>query len=249
MDNIRYQHVDTYRNFENGCKQTRFTFPHGIRWVRKPFPNNEYWTIVPRSFYQNTKWDGPFNACQILDNYTHVSMYDIDHHPYFDEFKCTAREALDVLNLRNMVAIFIKESTEITGLAKFGDFDDIYGPITYIQLRKHGIAGGEMYGIYHDPRGHLASPDMFGNGKWVRVDSYKASRVWNSMYNWVTNKLNFIDEPCPMILNCDDAYKVWLALQMDPSKEISTKDTELFLEKLKTFTNQFLDISDIKSLK
>lgn len=254
MDNIRYQHIDTYANFENGCKQTRFTFPYGICWVRKIFPHNEYWTIVPKKFHKSTEWKGPFNSVQIMGEFVYISMYEIDHHPYFDEFKYTPQEALEILDLPNTVAIYIRNSTEIAGLARFGHFDGINGPITYIQLRKHGPAGGETFGIYTDPEGNLASPDCFGEGKWVRVDPYKADRVWNDMYRWVLNKINFVDAPCPMILNCDDAYKVWVASTRsliegdDPDPDFKP-DAEQYLAKIKIFANQFLDISDIKSLK
>lgn len=212
--NIEYRTIDTYRNFENGIKQTQFTFPDGTQWAFNE-RGNEYWTIVSNEFYEHTKWGGPLERLRVFDKWMVIIMRDIDHHRYFDHHGCSSEEMVGRLHLENRVFAFIKDSSVLGGLLRFDKMKGVVGQATYIQTLSHGIQNKPLYGIYTDPDTNITQPDVFGTGKWLEVSPSKAGSVWYKLYNWVLDKMAFVDRPCPLTLNCNDAYEVWKAASIN----------------------------------
>lgn len=224
---IEYSTIETWRNFENGISQTQFRFPSGTYWAYDE-RGKEYWTIVSKEFFDNTKWSGPFGHAYIFDKWVAIYMRDIDHHKYFDYFSRSSKEMIDQLHLENRIFVFIKDSSICGGLVRFGEMDGLVGQATYIQLLSHGIQNDPLYGIYTDPKTNITQPDVFGTGKWLEVSQSKAYRVWCDMYGWVLDKLVFKDTPCPLMLNCNDAYEVWKCATL--SSLHSTYDAKIIEE-------------------
>ena len=175
-------------------------------------------------------------------------MRDIDHHRYFDHFGCTPKEMIEPLHLEDRVFVFIKDSSILGGILRFGELNGLVGPATYIQVLSHGIKNDPLYGIYNDPKTNISRPDVFGTGKWLEVAPSKAAKVWCEMYSWVLDKLVFKDRPCPLMLNCNDAYEVWKCATLSSMHstydakfidELDTKLMKAMLAKISIFAAQF----------
>lgn len=247
--NIEYYAIDTYRNFENGIKQVQLMFPHGTQWAFNE-RGKEYWTIVSNEFYEHTKWHGPFERARIFDKWIAIFIRDIDHHEYFDCFGSTPEEMVGRLHLENRIFALIKDSSVLGGLLRFGKMNGVVGQATYIQTLSHGIQNKPLYGIYTDPNTNITQPDVFGTGKWLEVSPSKAGAVWYKLYNWVLDKMAFIDKPCPLILNCIDAYEVWKAASVnimgskyDINEIVNLEPVILdtMVAKIADFASQFFD--------
>ena len=254
---MEYITIETYRNFENGTKQTTYTFPRGILWAQTGTGDSvEYWTIMPKEFYEKVNWGGELTREYILDKWVAIIVRCIDHHQYFDDFSITPAELMATMRLDTRIFAFIKDSSELGGLLRFGKMETFRGPATYIQLLSHGVVNDPQYGIYNDPNCRPSSPDTFGHGKWIEISSEKAYRIWADLYGWVLDKLVFIDRPCPVILNCNQAYEVWRdQFQVVPTKskysidELDTSIMRAMLGQIKVFADQFFDTSGVRSIQ
>lgn len=250
---IDYIEIETYRNFSNGIKQCRLKFPYGVQWS---YTNGEYWTIVPKEFYGETEWAGPIDHEYMFDKWVVCIIRDIDPRPYFEEFGITPREMMETVGLEHRVFAFIKDSSQLGGLVRFGKMETFVGPATYIQLLSHGVVNDPQYGVYNVPNARPTQLDTFGHGKWVEVRSDRAYEIWSDLYGWVLDKLVFIDRPCPVMLDCNDAFEVWQeSFQATPNTtkfsidELDSTIMEVMLNQIKTFTNQFVETGTIKKLQ
>lgn len=222
--NIECISIDTYRNFENGIKQVNIKFPKGTFWVRDK-GDSEYWTIVPVEEYKHEYWSGPINHEYVFDKWVVCYIRDIDHHKYFDDFKMSGESMMSIMGLEHRVFAFIKNSSELGGLVRFNKMTSFKGRASYIQLLSHGIVNDPMYGLYIDENARPSHLDSFGSGKWIEVDSKIAHKMWTDMHLWVLDKLNFIDRPCPLMLNCNQAYDMWMETLKTMS--ITRSDSEI----------------------
>lgn len=240
--NIDYVTIETYKNFSNGIKQVAIKFPAGTKWVHT---GKEHWTIVPKSFYNETEWSDPIEHENVFDKWVVCIIRDIDSHPYFEEFFESAEDMMNQMRLEQRIFAFIKDSSQLCGLLRFDKMKDLVGPATYIQLVSRGIINEPKYGIYTDPKTRPTQPDCFGKGKWIEVSPDKAPNIWTELYSWVLDKLVFIDRPCPLMLSCKQAHEI-LHTQLesccptDAEKyDLSTLDVSVIRALITIFTNQF----------
>lgn len=251
---IDYITIETYKNFANGIKQIRLELPLGIRWVHT---DKDYWTIVSKEFYNETKWPSSIDHEYMLDQWVACVIRDIDPHPYFEEFSISAKEMMDEIDLEHRIFAFIKDSSQLGGLLKFGKMETFRGPATYIQLLSHGVVNEPQYGIYNNPNARPTQVDTFGHGKWIEISPNKAYRVWADMYSWVLDKLVFNDRPCPLMLDCNQAFEIWKAqagyFSIDSKKfdvdEFDKTMMRAMLAQITMFADQFFDNENVTKIK
>ena len=252
---MEYVTVRTYKNFENGIKQIEFEMPVGLHWAYDKVAD-EYWTIVPKEFYKSMKLSSEINHQNLFDKWEVLIIRSIDPAWYFDEYSVTSEEIMDSIALDKRIFAFIKDSTELGALVRFGKMTSFRGPATYIQLLSHGIVNEPYYGLYNVPDARPSQLDTFGHGKWVEVCSDRANKLWTDLYLWVLDKLAFIDRPCPVMLNCNAAADVWKDSFQGPfSKtkyDIDYLDKTMMstiIDQIRIFAGQFVNTGIIKKLQ
>lgn len=253
--NIDYVTIETYKNFSNGIKQVAIKFPAGTEWVHT---DKDYWTIVPKSFYNETEWSSPIEYQNVFDKWVVCLIRDIDSRPYFKEFEISSEKMMSRIGLEHRVFAFIKDSSELGGLMRFNKMTTFRGQAVYIQLLSHGVVNTPRYGVYVDNEVTPSNPDCFGHGKWMEVASDKAPRIWAEMYSWVLDKMVFIDRPCPLMLNCNSAYDLWreTTLKSIPGgkydanfiEQLDSTMVKLMTRRIAEFSAQFFDTESIDKI-
>ena len=197
MDYISFQ---TYQYFDNGIQQVVFKFPEGPKWARG---RRGYWTIVPKEFWDDTCWSGPFDTDSILNKWKLIEVFDVEDINYFEENSCTGEEIISSMNLGNRVFAYITSEFELAGLMRLGHIDNYIGPIIYIKLTTGGIQPESCYGVEVNTHSFITRPFTFGRGEWKEVSPSKAQTLWYTMLDWVLKKVALKNEPCPIKLNAE----------------------------------------------
>lgn len=227
--------IDVYVVEHNGVAQERLKFPVGTKWVRRDFERpfeNIYWTIVPKNKYNRKDWVGPFETHNVLTKHVLVTIRNLEDHPYFESYGSTAKKMTEQLRTSGRVFACINDSTKLCALAKVGSFEELSGPVAYINFTTGGVYSHDQFGIYVNPHNYIAELDTYTQGRWIEVAPSKALKLWSEAYRWVLDKHAFIDRPCPIILSCKT--KGYLE-KMEPQELIK------MAEDYKAFKTQFVN--------
>lgn len=174
----------------NGIKESIFRAPDDIQWVESNSGPDHiyktYWTVVRSDQYNYDEWSGPtYRDALMTGAYKRIMISDLMP-GYIPKFKTiSAKELIRRLNLESMVFIYT-DHTHIFRLLR----------LSSVNLPAPSI--GTTITIFNDPmvdvqigKVDLANLHEYIHGRWNVLEVERGNRVWDEMYDWAMQTMNF----------------------------------------------------------